>query len=92
MLCISRLFINWGILALRIGVGVIFLIHGIQKRVMWKTQPSEKLSSGMLSVLRLLSIAEPLGGAAILVGFLTRPAAAGICIIMVGGINRKASQ
>jgi len=83
---------DWALLALRLGVGVTFLVHGIQKSAMWKMQPSAQLPAGMLSVLRLLSIVEPLGGVGVLVGFLTQAAAAGLAIIMLGAIRLKALQ
>ena len=79
-------------LALRLAVGTVFLVHGLQKRAFWTTQPSEQLPSGMIKLLRFLSIVEPLGGVAMLAGFLTRPAAIGLSIIMVGAINLKARQ
>lgn len=81
-----------GLLALRIALGSIFLIHGNQKIKMWKMQPSAQLPARMLSILRLLSITEPLGGIAILIGFLTQWAAVGIGIIMIGAIVLKAVQ
>ncbi len=83
---------DWALLTLRLGVGVIFLVHGIQKWAMWKMQPSSQLPAGMLSLLRFLSIVEPLGGVGVLVGFLTQPAAAGLAIIMLGAIRLKAVQ
>ncbi len=79
-------------LALRIAVGTVFLVHGLQKQMFWKTQPSTQLPLGMIKVLRFLSIVEPLGGVAMLIGFLTRPAAIGLSIIMLGAINLKARQ
>src|SRR5712692_10882521 len=83
---------DWALLALRLGVGVTFLVHGIQKSAMWKMQPSAQLPAGMLSILRFLSIVEPLGAAGVLVGFLTQAAAAGLAIIMLGAIRLKAVQ
>ena len=83
---------DWGLVALRLGVGVTFLVHGIQKRAMWKMQPSAQMPASLLSILRLLSIAEPLGGLAVLTGFLTQLAAAGFVIVMLGAINLKARQ
>lgn len=85
-------FSDWGLLALRIGVGTAFLVHGIQKRAMWAMQPSAQLPAGLLSILRALSIAEPLGGAATLVGLLTQAAAVGFIIVMLGAIRLKAMQ
>jgi putative oxidoreductase len=81
---------QWGILILRLGVGVVFLLHGYSKMKFWKMQPSEQLSSGMISILRLLSIVEPLGGLAVIIGFLTQWASLGFGIIMVGAIRLKA--
>lgn len=83
---------DWGLLVLRLGVGVTFLVHGIQKRAMWKMQPSAQMPASLLSILRLLSIAEPLGGVAAITGFLTQLAAIGFVIIMLGAINLKARQ
>jgi putative oxidoreductase len=83
---------DWALFALRLGVGASFLAHGIQKSAMWKMQPSAQLPAGMLSILRLLSIVEPLGAVGVLVGFLTQPAAAGLAIIMLGAIRLKAVQ
>jgi putative oxidoreductase len=81
-----------GLLALRIGVGVIFLVHGIQKLAMWKMQPSAQMPAGMLSVMKSLSIVETLGGLAVLIGFLTQFVAVGLGIIMIGAIQLKVSQ
>lgn len=58
-------------MALRLGVGSVFLVHGLKKRAMWKLRPSPQLPTGTLALLRVLSIAEPLGGLAVLGGLLT---------------------
>lgn len=81
-----------GLLALRIVVGAIFLVHGTQKWAMWKMQPSAQMPAGMISMMKFLSIVEPLGGLAMLIGFLTQFAAVGLGIIMIGAIQLKASQ
>jgi len=83
---------NWGLLALRLGVGVTFLAHGSQKRAMRKLQPSAQMPAGLLTLLRVLSIAEPLGGVATLVGLLTQAAAAGFILVMLGAIRLKVTQ
>ncbi len=51
-------FSDWGVLALRLGVGTVFLVHGSQKRAMWKMQPSAQMPAGrfilvMLGAIRL---------------------------------------
>lgn len=83
---------DWALLVLRLGVAVPFLVHGIDKWAMWKMQPSAQMPAGMLSILRLLSIAEPLGAIGLLIGGLTQLAALGFCIIMLGAIRLKAMQ
>jgi putative oxidoreductase len=85
-------FSDWALVALRIGVGTSFWVHGRSKRAMWKTAPSEQMPASFLSTLRLLSIVEPLGALALFAGFLTQPAAAGCAIIMLGAIRLKAVQ
>lgn len=78
-----------GLLALRLGVGAIFMAHGLAKRAMWKMQPSEQLPAPMLKILRLLSVCEPLGALGVLTGTLTQLAAVCLAVIMVGAINLK---
>ncbi len=43
----------------------------------------------MLTILKILSIAEPLGAVAMIVGFWTPLAAIGMSLLMVGVINMK---
>lgn len=80
---------DYGLLVLRIALGVIFLVHGTMKWAMWKMQPSAQMSGGMINVMKFLSIVEPLGAIAILAGFLTQFAALGLAIIMLGAIYMK---
>lgn len=67
-----------GILALRLALAVIFLVHGIKK-----------LDGKMGNFMRFIGIAETLGGVAVGVGFLTQWAAIGLAIIMVGAMYKK---
>lgn len=75
---------DWGLLALRLAIAAIFLAHGTSKFGAWKQPPQ-----GLNKMMRLLSIAEPLGGVAILFGFLTQPAALGLGLVMGGAIYFK---
>src|ERR1700686_4110444 len=83
---------DWALVALRIGVGTSFWVHGTSKRAMWKMAPSAQVPASFLAQLKVLSIVEPLGGLALFVGFLTQPAAAGMVIIMLGAIRLKAGK
>ncbi len=80
---------DFGLLAVRLAAGAIFLAHGLQKKAMWKMAPSEQMPTNMLVIMRILSIAEPLGGLALLFGFLTPLAALGLGIIMIGAMYLK---
>ena len=74
---------------LRFALGMIFWVHGRSKLGMWNMMPSEQMSSKMISLMRFLSIAEPLGAIAVLSGLLTQLAAMGFCIVMLGAITMK---
>lgn len=67
-----------GILVLRLAIAIIFLVHGIKK-----------LDGKMGGFMTFIGIAETVGGAALLVGFLTQWAALGIAIIMLGATYKK---
>jgi putative oxidoreductase len=83
---------DWALLLLRLGLGSVFLYHGLEKRRMWKMQPSAHLPAGMLSLLRVLSIAEPLGALSVLSGLLAQLGAVGFTLVMLGAIRLKAMQ
>src|SRR2546428_13110869 len=68
---------DWALLVLRLGLGTVFLVHGIQKRAMWKMQPSAQMPAGLLTIIKVLSIAEPLSGLAMIRGLPTPGAAGG---------------
>ncbi|MDO8601188.1 MAG: DoxX family protein [bacterium] len=82
-------FNDLGLFLLRLAVGIVFLVHGKQKLAMWKMQPSEQMPSGMLNMMRFLSLAEIAGGLALIFGVLTQLAAIGLAIIMLGAIYYK---
>lgn len=76
---------NAALLFLRIVTAAIFYVAAYVKIPFWSHAP-EGISSFMLFTTRLLSIAEPLGATAILLGFLTRLASVGLIIILLGAI------
>jgi putative oxidoreductase len=80
-------FSDLALLALRIALGAVFIVHGTGKRGVWKLQPSAQMPAGMLTKLRILSIVEPAGGLGVLFGFLTQLAALGLVIVMLGAIQ-----
>ena len=73
------------LLVLRLVVAAIFLYAGSAKWPFWSAAP-EGMSVGLLNVMKFLSIVEPLGAVALVLGVLTRWAAAGLAIIMVGAV------
>ena len=82
---------DFGLVALRLAIGIIFLVHGTLKWKMWAMEPSESLSASMLTIFKILSIAEPLGAIGIIIGLLTPYAAIGLSTVMIGVIIRKIS-
>jgi len=76
---------NASLLILRLVVAAIFYVAAYFKFPYWSSSP-EGVSGFLLFATRVLSVAEPLGATAILIGFLTRWAAAGLIIILVGAI------
>ncbi|HET9823956.1 MAG TPA: DoxX family protein [Chitinophagaceae bacterium] len=76
---------NAALLFLRIVTAAVFYVAAYFKFPFW-SHALEGISAFMLFVTRLLSIAEPLGATAILIGLLTRCAALGLIIILLGAI------
>lgn len=73
------------LLALRLVIGAIFISAGYAKFGLWSSAPAG-MSATMLNLMKLMSIVEPLGGVALVAGFLTFWASTGLAIIMVGAI------
>lgn len=80
---------DWGLLAMRLSIGAIFIVHGQAKLGTWQIQPNGQMKASMASIMKLLSIAEPLGGIALVAGFLTQLAALGLILIMLGALYFK---
>lgn len=77
---------NTALLAVRFAVAAIFFVAAYAKFPLWTTTP-EGIPVLLVNTMLFLSIVEPLGGIAVLLGFLTRWAAAGLAVIMVGAIG-----
>lgn len=83
---------QWGGLALRVPVGLIFFAHGAQKLFAWfggyglegtgQFMASQGLEPGYLMAL-LAGSAEFFGGLALIVGLLVRPAAVALAFTML---------
>ncbi|MEE2025288.1 DoxX family protein [Alkalimonas mucilaginosa] len=86
---------GWGALALRVPVGIIFAAHGAQKLFGWfggyglagtgGWMESIGLAPGVLMAF-LAGSAEFFGGIALVIGLLTRPAAAVLAVTMLVAI------
>ncbi|MHB8154430.1 MAG: DoxX family protein [Candidatus Omnitrophota bacterium] len=84
--------LNWGILVLRLGIGVMFLAHGLQKAFGFFGGPGIKGFSQMLSGLGfapaipwayLAAYTEALGGIFLIMGLYTRSSAAMLLVLIV---------
>lgn len=73
---------DWGLLLLRLTIGVIFVYHGMLK---WQIEEPN-------TIMTILKFAEPLGGIAMIIGVLTQLASLGLTIIMLGAIYMKMSS
>lgn len=76
---------NVALLGARWIVATVFLFAGYAKWAFWFNPPIA-LDPTMLALTKFLSIVEPLGALALVIGFLTRWASLGLGIIMVGAI------
>jgi putative oxidoreductase len=77
-----------GLFFLRLVLGIIFIVHGSMKWGMWSNPPAQ-MSDSMIIIMKILSISEPLGGLALIIGFLTVFAAIGLNISMIGALIMK---
>ncbi len=78
-------FQNVALFTLRLITAAIFIVAAYYKLPFW-SGPIEGVSTAMTYLMMFLSIAEFMGAVAILAGFLTRWAAAGLSIITMGAI------
>lgn len=80
---------EWALLLMRIALTAVFLIHGLSKRGMWNTTPSDSMPSSQLWLMRLLSVVEPLAGIGVLLGIYTVVCALALAVVMIGAMYYK---
>ena len=77
-------------LILRLAVAAVFINHGLQKWALWTDMPPG-MPATMFSIMRILAVAEPAAGLALVLGLLTRVANVGLMIVMVSALVMKLS-
>jgi len=80
-----------GVLILRVVLGVIFLAHGLQKYLQFTIEGTQASFADMGVpaadlVAPLVATLEAVGGAALIVGLLTRPAGILLALVSLGAI------
>jgi len=88
--------VDWGVLALRVAVGIIFIVHGWPKLTQARTmgpamaQMGGGMSPGVATAWMYAQGAiEVAGGALLIAGIWTQPVNAAFMVIMVGAIGLK---
>ncbi len=87
---------SWSLLIVRVVLGVIFFAHGAQKVFGWFGGHGLKGTVGYFqqslkippALGVLASLTECFGGLAVLVGFLSRPAALGLAVVMLVAVAK----
>lgn len=74
------------LVVLRAIIAAIFIYSGFAKWQFLATPESASLPAAMKILTQFLGIVEPLGAVALILGFLTRWAAAGLSLIMFGSL------
>jgi putative oxidoreductase len=87
---------SWSLLVVRVGLGIVFFAHGAQKVLGWFGGPGLKgtidyFQKGLgipPAATVLAALVEFLGGIAVLTGFLARPAALGLIVVMLVAVSK----
>ena len=75
---------------LRLLIGCLFIYHGTMKLALWgPVDPAMQMSGTMLSILRMLSILEPLAGLALIIGLFSQVASLGLILVMISAMYTK---
>jgi putative oxidoreductase len=87
---------EWGLLALRIAIGVIFIVHGWPKitggRGMAAAMSGGQAQPVLVGVFTTQGLVEAGGGVLLILGVLTQLVAVAFMIIMVGAIILKVTR
>ena len=91
---------SWSHAVVRLALGVVFVAHGGQKVFGWFGGPGLKATIQMFQQYMKVppaatvttALIEFLGGLAMLAGFLARPAAVGIIVVMLAAIAKVHGQ
>jgi putative oxidoreductase len=87
---------EWGFLALRIAVGVIFIVHGYPKitgaRGMAAAMGGGEAKPALVGLFTVQGVVEAGGGILLILGVLTQLVAIAFMIIMIGAIYLKITQ
>jgi putative oxidoreductase len=87
---------EWGLLALRIGVGVIFIVHGWPKitgaRGMAAMMGGGEAKPVLVGVFTIQGVVEAGGGVLLILGVLTQLVVLAFAIIMIGAIFLKVTK
>jgi putative oxidoreductase len=85
---------EWGLLALRVAVGVIFIVHGWPKitggRGMAAAMAGGEAKPVLVGVFTIQGVVEAGGGVLMILGVLTQLVALAFAVIMIGAISLKA--
>ncbi|MGH2657057.1 MAG: DoxX family protein [Actinomycetota bacterium] len=88
--------LEWGLLALRIAVGVIFIVHGLPKitgaRGMAAMMGGGEAKPVLVGMFTIQGLVETGGGALLILGVLTQLVALAFMIIMIGAVYLKITQ
>ncbi len=80
---------DFALLMSRLIVAAAFLMHGIAKWSVWSAPENPNVGTGLMNLMKFLSVVEPLAGVALILGLMTQLAAGGLGIIMLGAIYMK---
>jgi putative oxidoreductase len=87
---------EWGLLALRIAVGVVFIVHGWPKitgaRGMAAMMGGGEARPVLVGIFTVQGIVEAGGGILLILGVLTQLVAVAFMVIMIGAIVLKIRQ